>query len=187
MSGMGSTGGGSTDRRLGVDAGRLWVGGVMAGVVGAGIGVVGFLIARGILDIPVLVEREGKLVNANVWWYAAAAFAAALVATGLLHGLIAGSPRPFTFYGWVSGLAVAIAVLVPFTTHAKLESKIALGALNLVAGVVIAVIVATVGRTALRRPGPSPYGPGGPTGVDDGYPPRYGPGDEYGGQPPGRW
>jgi Family of unknown function (DUF6069) len=142
----------------------------MAGVVGAGIVVVGFIVTRGILDVPVLVEREGKLVNANVWWYALGAFAAALVATGLLHLLLLGAPRPFTFYGWITGLAVAIAALVPFTTGAKLDTKVALCAINLAAGVVIAAIVATIGRSALSRPDALPYGSAGPPPYDPGGP-----------------
>jgi hypothetical protein len=37
----------------------------MAGVVAAGVAVVGLLIARGILDVEVLLQEDGKLVNAN--------------------------------------------------------------------------------------------------------------------------
>jgi hypothetical protein len=183
MSGSGTTGSGGSRRRWGVDATRLWVGGVMAGVVGAGVVVVGFIVTRGILDVPVLVEREGKLVNASVWWYALGAFAAALVATGLLHVLLLGAPRPFTFYGWITGLAVVIAALIPFTTGAKLDTKVALCAINLAAGVVMAVIIGTVGRSALRLPGAPPYGPGAP---DYPYQSQVRPPDEYR-DPPGNW
>jgi hypothetical protein len=202
MSGSGMTGGGGTGRRWSVDPGRLWIGGVMAGVVGAGVVVVGFLVCRGVLDVPVLVERDGRLVNADVWWYALGAFVAALVATGLLHLLLVGAPRPFTFYGWITGLAIAIAALIPFTTGAELETKVALCAINLGTGVVMAVIIATVGRSALRRPGSSPYGPGDPPAGGgpyrpqygqgdpppggDPYRPQYGPGDPYRDQP-GNW
>ena len=145
-----------------VDTGRLWVGGVMAGVVGAGIAVVGLLVARGIADIPVLVEREGTLVSASTWWYAGAALLAALLATGLLHGLLLGAPRPFTFYGWITGLAVAIAALVPYTTGAETESKVATSLINLGIGIAIATTVATVGRSAARVPDESPDRRGGP-------------------------
>jgi hypothetical protein len=180
MSGSGPAGSGDRRRRWSVDAGRLWIGGVMAGVVGAGVVVVGFIVVRGILDVPVLVEREGKLVNANVWWYALGAFGAALVATALLHLLLLGAPRPFTFYGWITGLAVAIAALVPFTTGAKLDTKVSLCAINLAAGVVIAAIIATVGRSALRPTAVPPYGSGGPPSYGSGGPPSYGPGYQPG-------
>ena len=150
----------SGNRRV-VDAGRLWVGGIMAGVVGAGIAVVGLLIARGIADIPVLVEQKGKLVSASMWWYAAAALFAALLATGLLHALVLGAPRPFTFYGWITGLAVAIAALLPYTTGAEVDSKVATSLINLAVGIAIATIVGTVGRSATRLLDEAP-GPGGP-------------------------
>ncbi len=151
----------SGNRRI-VDAGRLWVGGIMAGVVGAGIAVVGLLIARGIADVPVFVEQDGKLVNASTWWYAGAAIVAALLATGLLHALLLGAPRPFTFYGWVSGLAVAIAALVPYTTGADLDSKVATSLINLAIGIAVASIVASVGRTAARVLDEAPDRPPGP-------------------------
>ena len=57
-----------------VGVGRLWVGGLMVAIVAAGLAVVGLILARGIADIPVLVKKDGQLVNAETWWYAAAAF-----------------------------------------------------------------------------------------------------------------
>lgn len=148
-----------SDKRA-VDGGRLWVGGAMAGVVGAGVAVVGLLIARGIFDIPVLVQREGELVNASTWWYASTAFVCALIATALLHVLLAAAPRPFTFYGWITGLAIAISALLPFTTGAEIASKVATSLINLTVGIVIASTIATVGRSAVaasrQRPADRP-------------------------------
>ena len=133
----------------------------MAGVVAAGVAVVGLLIARGILDIAVLVQKNGKLVNANTWWYAAAAFLAAIVATGLLHVLLRSTPQPYRFFGWIVGLATAIAALLPYATDAELSSKVATSVLNLAIGLSIGSIVGGVGRTAARllgeRPRPQPY------------------------------
>jgi len=143
---------GMSDNRRTVDARRLWVGGIMAGVVGAGVAIVGLLLARGIADIPVLVEQEGELVNPSTWWYALVALLAAVLATALLHVLLVAAPRPFTFYGWITGLAVAIAVLLPYTTGASLASKIATSLINLAIGVVVAGIIASVGRSAVRVP-----------------------------------
>ena len=136
-------------RRI-IDAGRLWTGGLMAGVVAAGVAVVGLLIARGILDVEVLVQEDGKLVNANTWWYAGVAFLAAIVATGLLHLLLLSAPQPYRFFGWIVGLAVAIAALLPYATDAELSSKVATSILNLAIGVCIGSIVGSVGRTAAR-------------------------------------
>jgi hypothetical protein len=137
-------------RRRIIDAARLWSGGVLAGVVAAGVALVGLLIARGVLDIPVLIERKGHLVNASMVWYAVVAFLAGLIATGLLHLLLAGAPQPYRFFGWIVGLATAIAVLVPFTTGAELQSQIAVALINLAIGVCIGSIVSGIGRSAAR-------------------------------------
>ncbi|HVN10773.1 MAG TPA: DUF6069 family protein [Kineosporiaceae bacterium] len=133
-----------------IDAGRLWTGGVMAGIVAAGVAVVGLLIARGVLDIPVLIERKGHLVDASSWWYAGVAFLAALAATALMHGLLAGAPQPYRFFNWIVGLAVAIAALIPFTTGAELSTKIAVAVINLAIGICIGSIVSSIGHSAAR-------------------------------------
>lgn len=134
----------------------------MAGVVAAGVAVVGLLIARGILDIAVLVQQDGTLVDADTWWYAGAAFLAAIAATGLLHLLLQSAPQPYRFFGWIVGLATAIAALLPYATDAELSSKVATSVLNLAIGLSIGSVVGGVGRTAARvlverRPGPQPY------------------------------
>lgn len=133
-----------------INVSRLWVGGIMAGVVGAGVAIVGLMLARGILDIPVLIDQDGELVNASTWWYAGAAFLGALAATALLHILLVAAPRPFTFYGWITGLAIAISVLTPYTTGAELDSKVATSLINLVIGIAVVSIVRSVGRSAAQ-------------------------------------
>jgi hypothetical protein len=138
------------DNRRIIDTGRLWTGGLMAGVVAAGVAIVGLLMARGIFDVRVLVQEDGRLVNADTWWYAAAAFLAAIVATWLLHLLLLSAPQPYRFFGWIVGLVIAIAVLLPFATTAELSAKVATSALNLAIGLSIASIVGGVGRTAAR-------------------------------------
>jgi hypothetical protein len=130
----------------------LWTGGLVAGVVAAGVAVVGLLIVRGIFDLRVLVKSDGQLVNANTWWYAAAAFVAAIVATGLLHLLLLSAPQPLRFFGLLVGIAIALAVLGPFATTADLSSKVATSAINLAIGICIGSIVAGLGRSTARPP-----------------------------------
>lgn len=146
-----------------VDVTRLWTGGLLAGVVAAGVAVVGLLVVRGILDVPVLIERDGGLVDASTWYYAAAAFLAAMAATALLHLLLLQAPQPYRFFGWIVGLAITIAVLVPYATDAELGSKVATSVLNLVIGLSIASVVSGVGHSSARvldEPDPGlPYGP----------------------------
>jgi hypothetical protein len=141
-----------------VATGRLWMGGVMVAVVAAGVAVVGLLVARGIGNVPVLVERDGQLVNAETWWYAAAAFTGALLATALLNVLLLWAPRPYLFFGWIIGLATAVAALLPYTFDAPLGSRVATSAINLAIGICTGSLLAGIGRSAARvRNGTSPY------------------------------
>ena len=135
-----------------VDVARLWTGGLLAGVVAAGVAVVGLLVVRGILDVPVLIQRDGALVDASTWYYAAAAFLAAMVATGLLHLLLLQAPQPYRFFGWIVGLAITVAVLVPYATDAGLASKVATSAINLVIGLSVVSIVGGLGHSSARFP-----------------------------------
>jgi hypothetical protein len=86
--------GGGTDRpRPGVDAGRLWTGGLATALIAALIAVVGVLIVRGLFDVPVLApEREGALGDSTAARLAILAAVAALVATGLMHLLLLSTP-----------------------------------------------------------------------------------------------
>jgi uncharacterized membrane protein len=136
-----------------IDVTRLWVGGLLAGVVAAGVAIVGLLIARGIFDIRVFVPgRDNALFTPSSWWYAGAALMAGVLATGLLYLLlVARAPAPFAFFSWILGLAIAIAVIVPFTTNAELESQVATAAINLAIGITLMSILQTVGRSAVRN------------------------------------
>jgi hypothetical protein len=140
------------DGRRTVDQVRLWTGGVMAAVVAALMAAVGLLLARGIADVPVLVQRDGELVNASLWWYAGAAALGALIATGLLAVLLLWAPRPYLFFGWIIGLAIAIATLLPYSFHAEFGAKVATSAINLAIGVCISSILVGVGHSAARLP-----------------------------------
>jgi Family of unknown function (DUF6069) len=135
--------------RYRVDAARLWIGGLMAGLVAAGVAIVGLLVARGIFHVRVFTPTpKGELVNASTWWYALAAFWVAVAATGLLHLLLVAAPSPFRFFAWIVGLATAMAALVPFTTSANFPPKIASAAINVAIGIAVLSIVAGVGRSA---------------------------------------
>ena len=135
-----------------MDATRLWVGGLLAGVVAAGVAIVGLLIARGIFDINVFVPgRQDALFTPSSWWYAGAAFVGGVLGTGLLHLLlVANAPAPFRFFSWILGLIIAISVIVPFTSNAKIESQIATAAINLAIGITLMSILQGVGHSAVR-------------------------------------
>jgi hypothetical protein len=132
-----------------VNAGKMWMGGLMAGVVAAGVALVGLLIIRGIFHVHVFIpSNDNSLVNPSSAWYAVASFVAALIATGLLFVMIPFAPQPFQFFTWIVGLATAVAVLTPFTTDAFVSAKIATALLNLAIGLTILTLVSSVGRSA---------------------------------------
>jgi hypothetical protein len=152
----------ATNSTHAVNAARLWSGGLMAGVVGGGVVLVGFLVVRGILDIPLLVERNGALVTASTWWYAFGAFLSGAAATGLLHALLVTVPDPYRFFRWIVGLAVAVSALVPWTLDTARPSQLAMSLINLVVGICVGSIVNGVGRKSARL-GHEPL-PGHPSG-----------------------
>ncbi|GAB2516633.1 DUF6069 family protein [Nocardiopsis aegyptia] len=135
-----------------VNAVRLWSGGLATAVVAALVILVGTLVIRGVMDIPVLAPEEaGYLGDAGTVVYALMAAVAALLATGLLHLLLVAAPRARAFFGWIIGLVTAVAAVTPFTQGAELPSQIATAVINLVAGIAIATLLSSVAKTAVVR------------------------------------
>ena len=140
--------------KLQVNANRLWTGGVATAVVAALVAVVGVLIARGLLDVPVLAPtEEGVLGNANTARLALVAAGAALAATGLMHLLLLFIPRPWQFFTWIMSLLTLAAVLAPFSTDAEIATKVATAAIFLAIGVAIGSLVSGVASSAVRLGG----------------------------------
>jgi hypothetical protein len=144
-----------------LNAGRLWAGGVATAVVAALVVVAGVYIARGILNIPVLAPKAaGTFGSSTTGVYAGVAAAGALLATGLLHVLLLGTPRPLSFFIWITALADVIVVAAPFAQPATLSSKIFTAVINLVAGVAVISLLSGVARStvraALARPAMNP-------------------------------
>lgn len=134
-----------------LNASRLWSGGVATAVVAALIVVVGVVIARGILGIPVLAPKAaGDLGTSSTTVYAVFAAACALAATGLLHLLLLGAPEPMAFFGWIVGLADVVAVAEPFTQAAPLSGKVFTALINLIIGIAIISLLSGTARAAVR-------------------------------------
>ena len=134
-----------------VNAGRLWAGGTATAVVAGLIAVVGILVGRGLFDVAVLAPKgAGVWGDASTLWYALGAAVLSLVATGLMHLLLAFTPRPMLFFGWVMVLATVVAMLAPFITDNALGSRLFTAGLNLVLGVAIGSLVAGSARAAVR-------------------------------------
>jgi hypothetical protein len=178
------------------DAARLWAGGAATAIVAALIALVGVLICRWTLGIPILApQSDGAWGSAHTGEFVLAAALVALAATAVLYLLMLGTPQPGVFLKWIMGLVTLAAVVYPFSTSAPLDQKAATAAVDLVLGVAIASLLAAVAVRAVRRvetrkPLRGDYGPGnsgsyGPGGYERrGYDDRPGPrgyGDrEYG-------
>jgi len=131
-----------------VDAARLWTGGLATAVVAALVAVVGVVIARGLLDVPVLApEGEGALGDSTTARLAILAAATALAATGLMHLLLLSTPRPFRFFTWIISL---LTLLAPFMADATLATQVATAAIGLVIGMAIGSLVSGAARSAIR-------------------------------------
>ena len=134
-----------------VDAGRLWTGGVATALVAALVALVGVLICRGLLDVPVLAPtEEGTLGGTSTFRLVGLAALAALLATGLLHLLLLSTPRPLRFFSWIVALATAAAALAPFLTDADLDEKVATATIYLAIGISIGSLLSGVARSAMR-------------------------------------
>jgi hypothetical protein len=141
-----------------VDAVRLWAGGIAAAFVAAGIVIVGLLVAR-VLNVHVLINTgNGALIDVNTGWYAIGAAAATLVATALMYLLLLSAPRPELLFTAIMGIVTALAVLLPFTASASLESQVTVAAINLAVGVTVISLISGFGQSVLsqQRSGPGP-------------------------------
>jgi hypothetical protein len=165
--------------RVRPDAAQFWAGAAATAVVAALIALVGILICRWTLGIPILAPAgEGAWGNAHTGEYVLLAALVALVAAALLYLLELGAPAPRVFFGWIMGLATLAAVVYPFSTSAPLEQKAATGVVNLILGIAITSLLSAVSARAIRisRTGPPAYRPAS-------GPPVYRPGS---GPPPSR-
>lgn len=137
-----------------VDAGKLWAGGFATAVVAALVAIVGIVLCRGILDIPVLQPaRDGEWHTADIVTYALASAAIALLATGLMHLLAIGTPTPTLFFGWILGLATLVAVALPLGLSDLLEvtaAELATAIINLAIGLAITFLILGVARSSIR-------------------------------------
>ena len=78
---------------------------------------------------------------------------AALAATGIAQLLLASTPRPMAYLGWIVGLATAAAAVLPLTTGAPIVVALAEGVINLVIGLAIGSLVAGAAYAAARGAG----------------------------------
>jgi Family of unknown function (DUF6069) len=154
---------GAGSSRVRPDSGQFWAGGVATAVVAALIALVGILICRWTLNIPILAPAgDGAWGDAHTGEYVLVAALVALVAAGLLYLLMLSTPQPALFFRWIIGLVTLIAVVYPFSSGAPLDQKVATAAVNLVLGVAIGSLLTATSARAIRRNGPRPSDPADP-------------------------
>ncbi|HEX3516010.1 MAG TPA: DUF6069 family protein [Trebonia sp.] len=159
--------------RVRPDSAQFWAGAVATAVVAALIALVGILICRWTLHIPILAPAgDGAWGNAHTAEYALVAALIAIIAAGLLYLLVLGTPQPTMFFDWIMGLATLAAVVYPFSTSAPLDQKAATAIVDLVLGIAVTSLLTAVAARAVRRPVPPAY--------DDGYGPEQGYSPEQG-------
>ena len=170
--------------RIRPDPAQFLAGGVATAVVAALIALVGILVCRWTLGIPILAPAgDGAWGNAHTGEYVLGAALVAIVATALLYLLVLAAPSPRMFFSWIMGLATLAAVVYPFSTNAPLDQKGATAIVNLVLGIAITSLLSAVAVRSVRvrrdtlppsgPPRPRPYGPTEP--ID--RPPSRAPGD----------
>ena len=139
--------------RVRPDTGRFWAGAVATAIVAALIALVGILICRWTLNIPILAPAgDGAWGDAHTGEYALLAALVALVAAGLLYLLMLSTPQPTVFFRWIIGLVTLIAVVYPFSSGAPLDQKFATAIVNLVLGIAIgSLLTATSARAIVRN------------------------------------
>jgi Family of unknown function (DUF6069) len=158
--------------RVRPDAAQFWAGGAATAVVAALIALVGILICRWTLHIPILAPAgDGAWGNAHTAEYALVAALIAILAAALLYLLVLGTPQPAMFFDWIMGLVTLAAVVYPFSTAAPLDQKAATAVVDLVLGIAIISLLTAVAARAIRRPVP-PAGYGDGAGHGDGYDPE---------------
>ncbi len=135
------------DYDAGIDQVRYWVGAGLTAGVTALVGIIGFVVARGIVHVP-LELGSGHALNAGI--YGVLLVVIALGAAALYDGMLHVAPRPTTYFSWLIAMLTALAALMPFTTAAGLHSQIAFSAMNLAAGLAIMILVPFAAVNARR-------------------------------------
>jgi hypothetical protein len=125
---------------------------VATAVVAALIATVGILIARGIFHVAVLASNlSGTWGNANTAVYVLMAFCAGLLATALIQALLLSStPAPFTFFGWILGLATLAAAVAPFAAGGGWAPKATTALINATIGIAVWSLTSSVAQRSLR-------------------------------------
>lgn len=132
----------------------MFCGGVlMTGVV---TGLAAWLTAWIIRAITQKVNESGQL---GIWnplaqdevWFAVTGFVVAILGGALWYLLQVGTPAPDQFYGWIVGLLVAAAVIIPLFLSAEISSGIGTAVMHFIIGMPVLTLIPTMGRASARK------------------------------------
>jgi hypothetical protein len=123
-----------------MDQQRFWVGAILTSAVAGLAGVIGLIIAQDLLHVPLTLSSTGVPIL-HVGSYGTLIGLFSMLAGVLYAGMVAFAPRPTVYYGTLTGLLTALAVLLPFTASGSLTAQLALAAINLVVGVLIMTLI----------------------------------------------
>lgn len=155
--------------RVRPDPAQVAAGGVATAIVAALIALVGILVCRWTLGIPILAPSSaGAWGSVHTGEFVIAAAVVAIAATAVLYLLMLGTPQPGLFFRWIMGLVTVAAVVYPFSTGAPLDQKAATAIVDLVLGVAITSLLSAVAARSIRRVYRRRYPDGGYP--DGGYP-----------------
>jgi hypothetical protein len=130
-----------------IDHARFWIGAVLTSTVAALGGVIGLVVARDLLQIPIS-GSPFSVGSVHIAGYGLLAGVIAMLAATVYAGLLAFAPRPTVYFGALGGLLTTLAVLLPFTVATPIGGQIALAAINLTVGVLILSLVPVAASNA---------------------------------------
>jgi hypothetical protein len=136
-----------------VNARSLWTGGVATALVAALVAIVGVLIIRGVLSIPIIAPANttGAIDYVGAVWLAGFAALGGLVATALMHVLLLLAPQPMAFFGWIIGLVTLAFAVWPFTVKVGSDVRIANAVLHVMIGIAIGTLLLMTSDQAMRQ------------------------------------
>jgi hypothetical protein len=136
-----------------VNVRSLWTGGAATALVAALVAIVGVLIIRGVLSIPIIAPANttGAIDYVGAGWLAGFAALGGLVATAVMHVLLLFAPQPMAFFGWIIGLVTLAFAVWPFTVRVGSDVRIANAVLHVVIGIAIGTLLVMTSDQSMRR------------------------------------
>ncbi len=134
--------------RLRLDAGRYWGGALATALVCALVGLAAWFVIEQVAGQELENPPFGDSAAVS-WVIAGAVFA--LVGALLLHLLVATTPRPSSFFGWIVALATIILAALPFTGGDIDVSTVLTAVVWLVLGMAVwSLLTGVLSRTVVR-------------------------------------